>query len=669
MADDNVVAHGNVYPDEVSAMVDNHPYIPAELKRVYINTNKPKDEPEPDSNIEDRREQTVPNFIAHLAGESLAPSSIADLIQSPLNPQLAAAASQPVINQDQFTQAHKDLGLNQQEQDLYQRHLTNLYGAGGVDHPDGSRSTLYQSVQQHDGKFYNIPTVWDGKVETEKYTNPEGKVFDVANQTALNNVAKVGWDKFPSYDTADEADKRYEAMHQYMEKDTARYNMGKDLGSGSIPEAPRSLTDKLLGRRGERYQFWPERAVRSIMGDIAAIGNTAQGKAEMFVTDPDTGKQGVNPEVMNAIGGLASTAIGAPAPWASKLADGTLGSFAGVRSKKVDRRALGDAQIFEADGMHPDKILAQTGFARGADGRWRHEIDDSKAVFNENWPQEAMQAKIEHKNQRDKEFLENPFKQQPFTLEDFAGGNVTKTLPEVLDHPKLYEHYPFLKAIPVILDETIPTAHWSPSEGVIRTSSAYNNKGTMIHEIQHAIQDYEGFAKGAFPGKAGEHYQLRLAEEGRKQILDPLKKLWEESQERHFTAPEMKRISELLTMADKWTKYVQAGDEEAYQSYMKSAGEVEARNSEARMLLSKQDRRTLPPEGSEDTPRSQQIVSPDVRVGTPYGLHDPDTGSYLRSGGSGVQLYGPGSGSEKDLDRLEEIAANLHKDKRPRGPR
>jgi hypothetical protein len=127
-----------------------------------------------------------------------------------------------------FDAAHKALDLNPQEKALYMRHLSNLWGSGGVDNPDGSRSSLYQAVQEHEGKFYNIPTVWNGKIETESWTHPTtGRVMDVPNETALKNVDRVGWDKFPSYATPDEADARYEDMHKFMEQDTGNYLQSK----------------------------------------------------------------------------------------------------------------------------------------------------------------------------------------------------------------------------------------------------------------------------------------------------------------------------------------------------------------------------------------------------------------------------------------------------------
>lgn len=154
-------------------------------------------------------------------------------IASPLASAVMASQQQQAPT-DNLTAATSALNLTPQEQALYQRHLSNLYGPGGADNdgsnpnlPAGSRSTLYQSPQEYNGKFYNVPTVWNGKVETEPYTRSDGTVMDVPNKTALDNVAKAGWENFPSYATPDEADARYDKMHAYMEKDTARYMQGK----------------------------------------------------------------------------------------------------------------------------------------------------------------------------------------------------------------------------------------------------------------------------------------------------------------------------------------------------------------------------------------------------------------------------------------------------------
>lgn len=164
---------------------------------------------------------------AHAAARAqrLAAGHTGSLIGPPAPPAPAPPISQSNYTPSSFGAANSALGMTPQEQALYQRHLTNLNGPGGVDNPDGSRSTLYQSVERHNGRYYNVPTVWNGKIETEKWTRPrDGKVFDIPNATARANIDKAGWDSFPSYASPDEADARYEKMHGFMEKDTAAYH-------------------------------------------------------------------------------------------------------------------------------------------------------------------------------------------------------------------------------------------------------------------------------------------------------------------------------------------------------------------------------------------------------------------------------------------------------------
>jgi hypothetical protein len=100
--------------------------------------------------------------------------------------------------------------LTPQEKNLVQHHLNNLYGPGKVISPEGNVSSVLQAVVDGPGgRYYNIPTVWDGKALT----------VDEASERA----AKVGWDKWPSYATPEQADLRYEWMHESLAKDTERY--------------------------------------------------------------------------------------------------------------------------------------------------------------------------------------------------------------------------------------------------------------------------------------------------------------------------------------------------------------------------------------------------------------------------------------------------------------
>lgn len=121
-----------------------------------------------------------------------------------------------------FAAATRDLNLSPQEQALYQRHLSNMYGPGGVDHADGSRSSLYQTTMQNPdtGQYHNVPTVWDGKIEAS--FDPQGKFTGITPQGAAN-VNAAGLNSFPAYGSEDEAEARYDAMHKYMDKDAQDY--------------------------------------------------------------------------------------------------------------------------------------------------------------------------------------------------------------------------------------------------------------------------------------------------------------------------------------------------------------------------------------------------------------------------------------------------------------
>jgi hypothetical protein len=105
----------------------------------------------------------------------------------------------------QLQDAKRRLFLSPEEQNLYRHHLQNLWGPGGVDNPDGSRSTVYtMGTEGPDGRQYNVPTVYDGQILPPDAAAARGVGGPVA---------------FPSYPTPEAADARYMQMHDQMEKD------------------------------------------------------------------------------------------------------------------------------------------------------------------------------------------------------------------------------------------------------------------------------------------------------------------------------------------------------------------------------------------------------------------------------------------------------------------
>ncbi len=281
---------------------------------------------------------------------------------------------------------------------------------------------------------------------------------------------------------------------------------------------------------------------------------------------------------------LAGLAVTGPAPVAAKMADGTLGSFIGVKSKAFDRNALAQAQILEKYGANPDKIWEKTGTFKGADGRWRQEVNDSKATVK---PQE-----------------------------DLTG----KSLEDVLDHPDLFKAYPDLRHIEVVPfkeGEQYGRAAYDAANDVIHLGKNFKVED-VLHEVQHAIQKREGFAKGGSPS---ENFALRFEEEVRIAKIEAQTLLDYRNSDafKGWTKEDEARVMNLKRLFEVDALRKGLAFKEAEEHYMRLAGEVEARNVETRGVLNTNARREIPPWLTEDTVRKLQHVVDEPMWTTPYG--------------------------------------------------
>lgn len=139
------------------------------------------------------------------------------------------------------------------------------------------------------------------------------------------------------------------------------------------------------------------------------------------------------------------------------------GVFAGISAFGADLKALGKAQKMMEDGISPEQIWEETGWLKADDGKWRYEIPDAGATFKKK------------ENGR---------------------------LSDVLSHDALFKAYPQLRDIDVDFDaQGIAGAHYSTDEGRKISLNNQFNEGVLLHEIQHEIQDLEGFSPGGSPGE------------------------------------------------------------------------------------------------------------------------------------------------------------------------
>ncbi|MBU4317683.1 MAG: PLxRFG domain-containing protein [Proteobacteria bacterium] len=152
-------------------------------------------------------------------------------------------------------------------------------------------------------------------------------------------------------------------------------------------------------------------------------------------------------------------------------------SIAGERGA-IKRGAIGETSInlyyakdMEKNGASREMIWKETGWWVGPDGKWRFEIDDSKAFINKLSGSATTSASL--------------------------GKDAFVTLPELLSHDELYKAYPSLKNILVRLVSGSKTA--SQNGDLIMVGYDQHGKvdrPSLLHEVQHAIQDEEGFASG-----------------------------------------------------------------------------------------------------------------------------------------------------------------------------
>lgn len=253
---------------------------------------------------------------------------------------------------------------------------------------------------------------------------------------------------------------------------------------------------------------------------------------------------------------------------------GQRGAFIGPKSKLWDKNSEQAAINMELNGFHPREIWKSTGTWRGPDGNLRQEISDANAAFkNVEIPISATPSE---------QFLYKPSKGIP--------------LDEAISHPELMSAYDSARRIEITRTETpydgaefylskrgrpnisigsqkkevaYPGMFGSKPRivNVSESPSSDEKIRTLMHEVQHYIQAKEGFSAG---GNENMFYSS---------IIDPVSGM---------------RIPPPISPRD---------------SYLRLAGEAEARAVAARARLTSSQRIGLFPEDSYDVPINDLIFN------------------------------------------------------------
>lgn len=372
-------------------------------------------------------------------------------------------------------------------------------------------------------------------------------------------------------------------------------------------------------------------------------------------------------------------------------------SFAGRNANRADQEALARAEEMERAGEDAEQIRQETGWFRGADGLWRFEIDDSGMEYDptgdlqgarsRRWAMEDLEAAREDlfgnitEEQADMvraynraEIAGDTAEQQRlydeltatefgFQFETYVDAlqraNATKnnpwggTLADYINHPELFANYPQLRDVGLEFRK-LPEGTRGEFDGdtvTLDESLLTEPEDVLIHEIQHAIQRAEGFARGASP----EYWsrQLQNGYDGRTEnvrreaarlrdeynsVRDQEPEFFDAMIELEEMTPDVPRgavnwdtLEQIEEDPIEWQQYDAAREaaeqrfgrekvwgfitllqhlkraetdagRSAYNLYRDTAGEIEARDAAARRSMDREQRRnTRPNIGNEDT--------------------------------------------------------------------
>ena len=212
------------------------------------------------------------------------------------------------------------------------------------------------------------------------------------------------------------------------------------------------------------------------------------------------------------------------------------GMFIGPKSSAWNKAAYEKAVEMEKAGARPPDIWRETMTARGLDKNWQQEIPDNAAVLNmEKIPKTPNRIELANQYLVDiglvppeklgvlgigssENLVSRAAQQKALSYADsYLKSNTVEAvrLPSALQHNALEEAYPNLFNNLRIARETRPDIRgaYEQEKKLVTTGGATNigqtadeqvnvARSTLLHEIQHAIQQTENWGRGGSPESA-----------------------------------------------------------------------------------------------------------------------------------------------------------------------
>lgn len=282
-----------------------------------------------------------------------------------------------------------------------------------------------------------------------------------------------------------------------------------------------------------------------------------------------------------ALGGLAQHAI-----------------FAGPLARTADLDALKNARKMSRTGADRDAIWDATGWFKTPDKAWKFEIPDNEARF-------AL---------------------------DPTGKNQHGPLGGMVDHPDLYDAYPGMRDINSAFGR-MDNGHGAygvrndGKEILAVSDQTADPRDVALHEMQHAVQAREGFARGGNPQSPEVLKEANARKSQAAQFYEQALEHKRQFQDRRATelglqpgslkyslamkdaAKEWRQVHPDLAQAEDNAIRTMDAPPPVRQVYNDLAGEVEARNVQTRKDMTPEQRKATPPWQTQDVPYDQQLVA------------------------------------------------------------
>lgn len=377
------------------------------------------------------------------------------------------------------------------------------------------------------------------------------------NQSALQNASRI--DSKPRTDVLPEGELP---------------PIGATSGSNQNKKAPieRGLFNALTGADGEeRYQLWPEKAVRETWDKISQGGHklseAIQGKRPMTM---DEMVEFATEMSMNLAGGGVVTA---PMRAAGV---GSFGGNSGAARVGGDLLKRFDEAIMRGNAEDARTLWKELGMYRDPrDNMLKFEIKDTSAKFDSNSIDSMHKMAVENAE-----------------VMGAKHGYIAAKVGQVLQHDDLYKMYPEIKNANFFYvkdyNKSIAGAWYDTKNNTFnivagpkfKNESPSEQRGHILHEVQHLIQNIEGFARGGSPNMKPSKTLGEMAS----QIANEYKDLASKSYS-GLSSEEKKRLKQLAKFHKEFAEASNKAGKEAYENYRKLGGEIESNNVDTRDSL------------------------------------------------------------------------------------